>query len=178
MDLQELIFRFGKGVGGNLTKIQTTYVDIDFSTSDRYRIHFDEKQEFSLLCKNFYSIQVYKDHPLLIEYLDTKVDVHLASEVHDRSLFAQVLDKATIDSFGNWRAADRYLNMPLEEFLKKSYGLLMTGPERFANRLVELAAEININLLIRNRHEQHNEFRALIFDDLYVIAKGFKIEIV
>jgi hypothetical protein len=181
-DLNEILSRSKVAAKRHLTTSQTTYIEIELSFEapivELYRVHFDGKQEFQLQRKDLESISVKSEHPLLLDYSEETVDVHLDGQINDRDGFAIALHDVAESVFAGWRAYERYLNLPLDRFLEKPYGLLMTAPEAFVKRIVELGPKFGVNLFTRNERKAKGKFNVLILDDMYVIAKEFRAQCV
>lgn len=179
-DLNEILSRSKVAAKRHLTTSQTTYIEIELGFGapivELYRVHFDGKQEFQLQRKDLESISVKSEHPLLVDYSEETVDVHLDGQINDRDGFAIALHDVAESVFVGWRAYERYLNLPLDRFLEKPYGLFMTAPEAFARRIVELGPKFGVNLFTRNERKAKGKFNVLILDDMYVIAKEFRAE--
>jgi|GEM_PF-6377541 len=172
---------FNSEIIGRVMNTQTTYLDLEMksSTQDKvqYRVHFDQKQEFRLERKTFSRISVTSGHPLLIDYDEVTVDVHLSGMVERKSEFADALESTALHTFGNWRSYDRYLNISLDRFLERTYGVLMTAPESFANKVVDLAPFFAVTLFPRNERAPKGEFKVLLMDELYVVARDFRFQL-
>ena len=162
-------------VGGTILRKQTTYIDL-ITESKSFRIHFLGKREFKFIDDRFKTISVYSEHPLLLDYVEPMMPVHLASPVDDNAKFRGLLEEAAAKVFGKWRSVDRYLNLPLEEFLKKSYGLLMIAPETFARLAAERAEELGVRLIVHDGQTDDGSPPALILDENFVIANEFRVE--
>src|SRR6188508_3071458 len=108
------------GFSGNVVlRKQTTYVDVAVAVERKsYRINYRGKREFQFVVDRFDTISVHAEHPLLMEYLEPSVPVHLASPVVDKERFRELLEDITNEAFGKWRPLERYLNLPLETFLQ------------------------------------------------------------
>ncbi len=162
--------------GNIVLRKQTTFVDVAVNR-DTYRINYHGKREFLLGIDRFDSISVHTEHPLLMDYLEPNVPVHLASKVDDKSRFREVLEETTTKVFGGWRSYERYLNLPLETFLEKPYGLLMTAPKTFAEFLANSAGDIGVRLILHKGHRPNGNPKVLIIDADYVIADEFVVEV-
>ncbi|MDI1241105.1 MAG: hypothetical protein PSX80_04205 [bacterium] len=180
VDLKTFSIRFAESTVRRVTNTQTTYLDLNLgfaqAETELYRIHFDNKQEFNLELKVVESICVTEKHWLLLEYGDEIVDVHLDGFVENQVAFEEDLNSASMETFLGWRSPEHYLNMPLRKFLEKPYGLLMTAPESFANRVIKLGPTFGVDLFIRNVRKPKGAFKVLLMDDLFVVAKEFRIE--
>lgn len=180
--LKTFFIRFEESTGRRVTNTQTTYLDLNLvfaqAETELYRIHFDNKQEFNLERKVVETICVTEKHPLLLEYGDEIVDVHLDGFVENQVAFEEALNRASMETFRGWRSPKHYLNMPLRSFLEKRYGLLMTAPESFANRVIKLGPIFGVDLFIRNARKPKGAFKVLMMDDLFVVAKEFRIELI
>jgi hypothetical protein len=181
MEIEDLLASWNGDVIGAIERTQTTFVELEIRSTlfptRRFRIHFDGKQEIRLKVGTFQYITLSDEHPLLIDYCETTVDVHLDGFINEKLEFADALAKGARDTFGRWRAYERYMNMPLDQFLKRPYGVLLTSPKSFADRIVEFAPNFEVSIFTRNEHRPKGQFKVLCFDDLYVIAKDFRIEL-
>jgi hypothetical protein len=184
-EIKDLIKRFESGAIGEIVKTQTTYLDIVFifqseplTTQDKFRIHFRGKREFSLGKSKFAHLQLFEEHPLLIDYIDPIVRVHIASSVSDKQKFREELESVANQVFGGWRSFESYLIMPLDKFLEKSYGVLMSTSKTFGEAVVQMAERIGVKLIIHKGYEQKGKPCVIFFDDCYVIADDFKVEFV
>lgn len=175
MELSQLIDRVKRGSGGVVIRKQTTYVDVA-ANSETFRINYRGKREFHLAGDRFVSISVHAEHPLLMDYLEPMVPVHLASHVDNKEKFRELLEAELSEVFGKWRSLDRYLNLPLERFLEKSYGLLMTAPESFARLAVTRAEEIGVQLILHKGYKEKGQPKVILMDDNFVIADEFRAE--
>ena len=180
VDSGKFLVRFKEARVRRVTNTQTTYCDLNLvsvpAADDLYRIHFDYKQEFNLDRKVVETTCIAEKHPLLLDYSDETVDIHLDGFVENQDAFEEALNSASMESFNGWRSPERYLNMPLGTFLEKPYGLLMTAPESFASRVIKLGPTFGVNLFIRNTRKPKGAFKVLLMDDLFVVAKEFRIE--
>ena len=68
-------------------------------------------------------------------------------------------------------------NMPLDKFLEKNYGILMAAPKTFAESVVQMAERDNIKLIIHDYHKKTAKPFVICFDENYVIADDFRVEI-
>ncbi len=172
---------FDRQINGEVVNTQTTYVDLAASSPNLekalYRVHFDQKQEFQLEKRTFTRVSITDKHPLLIDYDEVRMDVHLSGMVKEKGEFTDALQRVALDNFGTWRTYDRYMNVPLDQFLERSYGVLMTAPASFANSVVELATDFEVSLFLRNESPPKGEFKVLLLDDLFVIAKDFRFQL-
>ena len=175
MELSKFLEKVGEYAGGLVLRQQTTYVDVTVN-SQTYRINYRGKREFLFASDRFDTISVHAKHPLLLDYLEPQVPVHLASAVDDKARLREVLEGAITEVFGRWRTLERYLNLPLESFLEKSYGLLMTAPETFAKFAAERAEEIAVRLILHKGHRDSGTPKVLVMDTNFVIADEFLVE--
>lgn len=177
MELSQLIDKVRLSHGGVVLRKQTTYVDVA-ANSETFRINYRGKREFHLkkTCDRFENISIHSEHPLLMEYREPMVPVHLASQVEDQNSFRELLEAELNEMFGKWRSLERYLNLPLEMFLEKSYGLLMTAPETFAQVAARRAEEIGVRLILHRGYTVSGQPFVLIMDNNYVIADEFRVE--
>ena len=143
---------------------------------DLYRIHFDNKQEFNLDRKVVETVRIAERHPLLLDYSDEIVDVHLDGIVQDQDAFLEALYGASVEVFDGWRSHEHYLNIPLVTFFEKPYGLLMTAPVSFANQVIKLGQIFGVRMFVRNSRKANGAFKVLLIDDLFVVAKEFRFE--
>jgi hypothetical protein len=187
MEPQALIQRFGNRPSGEIVRTQTTYIDIvlrspegdgisEEEEEEEFRIHYDRKQEFNLSLGKFSSIFLETAHPLLIDYLEPNYRVDLGCYVEDKTKFRSILQSVTIEIFDGWRSFESYLNMPLDEFLRERYGILMFAPRTFATKVVEESGTVGIKLYAIPISLPTSSPEVLIFDRSYVIANGFKVE--
>ncbi|MEP6704532.1 MAG: hypothetical protein ABJB34_06985 [Acidobacteriota bacterium] len=104
------------------------------------------------------------------------VPVHLASNVADKIAFSRLLDQAAYEVFGDWRTADRYLNLPLERFLEKWYGLLMTAPQSFATLAAVRADDLGVKLDLHERNTSIGRPKVLLMGKNFVVGDVFGVE--
>ena len=182
-EIKDLISRFESGATGKIIKTQTTYLDIVCCfqskvspAQEKFRIHYLGKREFSLNEGKFTRLQLFQEHPLLLNYLEPIVTIHLASFVSDKETFREELETLAQHFFGQWRSFEDYLNMPLNSFLEKNYGILMAAPKTFAEAVVQMAERNGIKLIIHNYDKKTTNPFVILFDENYVIADDFKIE--
>jgi hypothetical protein len=185
LEIKELIEHFESGAIGEVVKTQTTYLDIickfqpeSSQSQNKFRIHFRGKREFLLDKGKFTQLQLFDKHPLLIDYIDPVVPIHLASAVTDKQKFREELEFVTNQFFNGWRSFEEYLNMPLDKFLEKSYGILMSAPQTFAEAVVQMAERNGIKLIV-HKYDKDETIKpsVILFDKYYVIADEFKYEI-
>lgn len=183
IEIEDLIERFNQGASGEIIKTQTTYLDIkccfqsEISPAQKkFRIQYIGKREFSLSESKFTQLQLFQEHPLLLNFIEPIVTIHLASFVSDKEKFRKRLEALAHHFFGQWRSFEDYLNMPLDNFLEKSYGILMSAPKNFAEAVVQMAERDSIKLIIHDYDKKTISPFLILFDDNYVIADDFKIE--
>ena len=116
------------------------------------------------------------EHPLLLNYTEPIITIHLASFVNDKKRFHKELETLTQHFFGQWRSFEDYLNMPLDNFLEKSYGILMSAPKNFAEAVVQMAERDGIKLVIHDYDKKTINPFVILFDENYVIADNFEVE--
>lgn len=181
--IRDLIERFESGATGEIVKTQTTYLDIvctfQYKVSTRqenFRIHYLGKREFLLNKGKFTRLQLIQEHPLLLDYIEPIVNVHLVSNVSDKQKFREELKSLAYQIFGEWRSFEDYLNMPLDKFLEKSYGILMSAPKTFAEAVVQMAEKDDIKLIIHDYDKKTDKPFVIFFGEGYVIADDFKVE--
>lgn len=183
LEIKDLINRFESGATGKIAKTQTTYFEIVYSfepetfSSQKIRVHFRGKREFSLGKGKFSSLQLFDEHPLLIDYNEPIVRVHLASAVDDKQKFREELEHAANQVFDGWRSFERYLTMPLDKFLEKSYGVLVSAPKSFAEAVIKAGERSDVELVLREGYDQKGKWCVLLFDDWFVIAESFRTEL-
>jgi hypothetical protein len=176
MQLLKLVETINRGSGGVITRKQTTYLDL-VTDLGGVRINFHRKREFQFVDDSFGTISVFAAHPLLLDYIEPMAAVHLGSSVEDKARFRELLEDTAVDVFARWRSLERYLNMPLDEFLEKPYGLLMTAPESFAQMVAERAESIGVRLIVHNGYIQGLHPKALLIGDNFVVADDFSAEV-
>ena len=172
MQLSQLIDKVKRSSGGVIVKKQTTYFDVDVD-SEIFRVSYRGKLEFNFVNDRFGNISLHEDHQLLIDYLETMVAVHLGSKVNDAEEFREILNVGATDVFGKWRLVGRYLNLPLDRFLQRPYGLLMTAPETFARLIVERSKEIGVKLIVHKGTKTKRHPKVIVMDANFVIADEF-----
>lgn len=183
LEIKDLINRFESGATGEIVKTQTTYFDVVCSfepktfSPQKIRIHFRGKREFSLGKGKFSSFQMFDEHPLLIDYNEPIVRVHLASAVDDKQKFREELEHAANQVFDGWRSFERYLTMPLDKFLEKSYGVLVSAPKSFAEVIVKAGERCNMKFVLHEGYDRKGKWHILLLDDWYVIADSFRTEL-
>jgi hypothetical protein len=173
---------FDHEFNGAVINTQTTYLDLEVSSHKidkaHYRVHFDQKQEFYLEKGTFTRVSVTDKHPLLIDYDEVRMDVHLKGWVEEKSEFAKALQRAALSTFGKWRTYDRYMIVPLDQFLERAYGVLMTAPKSFAQNVIDLGPAFAVELFLRNERTPQGKFKVLLIDDLYVVANDFRFQLI
>jgi hypothetical protein len=182
IEIYNLVERFASGCVGEIVKTQTTFVEIVVEIDSRggdsrnnIRIHYSGKREFSLNKGKFTSMQIFHDHPILIDHIDQSACVSMASGVANKEKFRKVLETAAKDVFGGWRSFESYLNMPLDIFLEKDYGILMFAPLTYAKAVVEMAEAMGVKLILTEGQEQTGRPHVIFFDEWYVIADDFRV---
>jgi len=183
LEIRDLIEHFESGAKGEIVKTQSTYLDVVLSFQSevqtipsKFRIHFRGKREFSLNKGRFTKFQLFEKHPLLINFIEPMVTVHLASYVSNKEKFRSELEAIAYQIFNGWRSFEDYLNMPLDKFLEKSYGILMSAPKTFAESVVQMAERDNVKLIIHDYYKQTANPFVICFDENYVIADDFRVE--
>ena len=176
MEFQRFIEKAREFSGNIVLRKQTTYFDFAMN-GETYRINYHGKREFQLVQNRFDSISLHAEHPLLMDYLEPSVPVHLASAVDDKTRFRGLLEEAAVKVFEGWRSLDRYLNLPLETFLEKPYGLLMTAPRTFAELVAGSARSMGVRLFLHEGCTRSDNPKVLIMDSDFVIANEFGVEL-
>jgi len=181
LKVEDIIGRFESGAIGEIVKTQTTYLDaicsFQFKPSPQnLRIHFRGKREFLLGKDKFTRLQLFDEHPLLIDYNEPIVRVHLASAVSDKQKFREELEFAAKQVFKDYRSLERYLLMPLDKFLEKSYGILVSAPKTFADAVIEAGERSEVKLVPHEGYDQKGKWRILFLGNWYVIADDFRVE--
>lgn len=180
----ESLRKYETGVSGKVVRTQTTFLDLECSlpsdsahVPSRYRIHYHQKHEFSLHLAPFTSLRIEREHPLLLQYAERMDSLELVSEVRDKPRFIAELNKAAIEVFNGWRNAESYSLMPLEEFIKESYGILMIAPRSYADAVLKAAERCDVKLALHGGNQPMEPFPAvLLLDNMYVVADEFRIE--
>jgi hypothetical protein len=183
-ELAKLISKFEGGATAAIIKTQTTYLDIVCSHPEdslwgaTYRIHFRGKRDFLLEKGIFTSFVLLDEHPLLLEYTEPHKDIYLSSRVPDKQKFISDLEDAARIKFEGWRSLARYVNpqMRLSELLDKSYGLLMSTPISFAEMIMNVAEENNVELNVLSGMMAQGKPQVLLMDRYYVVADSFHAE--
>jgi hypothetical protein len=183
VEIKDLINHFASGATGEIVKTQTTYLDAvcffqpETDLPQKYRVHYRGKREFSIETVKFSSLQLLNKHPLLLQYTEPIVAVQLVSSVSDKQLFRENLESAIHQVFGTWRSIEEYNFMPLNEFLKESYGILMEAPKSFAEAAIQEGERSGVELTMLERYEPKGICpQVLLFDESYVIADDFRLE--
>jgi len=94
----------------------------------------------------------------------------------NKEKFRSELEAIAYQIFNGWRSFEDYLNMPLDKFLEKSYGILMSAPKTFAESVVQMAERDNVKLIIHDYCKQTANPFVICFDENYVIADDFRVE--
>jgi len=182
LKIEDLIKDFNSGATGEIVRTQTTYLDVvcsfppESSLSQKYRIHYRGKREFSLDKGDFISLQLLDNHPLLLEYTEPFIAVQLISSVSDKQLFREELEYEINQVFGGWRSVEEYNFIPLDKFLEESYGILIEAPKSFAEAVMRAAERSGVKLTMLERHEPKGIFpRVLFLDERYIIADDFRV---
>jgi hypothetical protein len=181
--IKELIKYFESGATGEIVTTQTTYLDLACSCQphselpEKYRVHYRGKREFSVETGVFSTLQLFENHPLLIQYTEPMVAVQLVSSVPDKQLFRENVEIAIDRVFGRWRSIEEYQFMPLNTFLEESYGIFVEAPKSLAEALWQAGERSGVKLTMLERHKPKDIFpRVLLLDSWYVIADDFRIE--
>lgn len=166
---------------GLVEKTQTTFLDVSIQdlqakTSEKFRIHFIGKKELRIRKQKFENANLVDGHPLLLKYGEETYDLHIDGFVADKNEFSNRLKQVCLEVFGDWREVEHFLNMDLNKFLENRYGILLTGPKSFVNKVLELATEFEIEMFLRNRRSRSGAYSCLLLDRCYVIAERFRIE--
>jgi hypothetical protein len=183
LGIYNFVERFDSNHNGEIVQTQTTFVevvsDLDAQSPaphSKIRIHFRGKRELSLKKGKFSSMQISDNHPLLIDHIDPIASVHLASGIADKEKFGDELETVVKDIFGGWRSLEDYLNMPLNIFFEKDFGILMFAPITYAEAAIEMAEAMGVKLTIRGLRKQEGNPRVIFFDEHYIIAEDFRVQ--
>jgi len=182
-ELAKLISKFEGGATAEIIKTQTTYLDFVCSPLDDpqsgaiHRIHFRGKRDFFLEKGMFTSLALLDEHPLLLEYTELHKDIYLSSAVPDKAKFVSDLEDAATMKFGGWRRLERYFNsMGLNEFLDKSYGLMMSAPASFVEMVIDVAKINGVEINVLPGLKVQGKPQVLLLNNYYVVADSFHAE--
>jgi hypothetical protein len=183
MNIQELIATFSSYTRALVTRRQTTFFDIEceqlLAGNKRkfLRVHYDHKHEVNVQNRLFKSLSHETDHPLLLEYTEHIYPVQLVSEVKDKVCFLEQLSEAAADVFGIWRPANAYCFIPPQNFIERSYGILMEAPRSYVDAVISRAATCGVTLIAgKAQNPREPSAKVLLMDEMYVIADGFRVE--
>ena len=182
MEVEELIRIFPSFSEARIGKLQSTFLEWECLDTEpkewrTFRIHYENKREFQLKARKTKSISLELDHPLLLQYHQPTCSLQLVSEVTDKDCFLRQLTAATNVIFQGWRQALDYCFMPPEKFIERSFGILMVAPKPYADVVVEKAEACGVRLLPGKLGKPTApQAKALLMDEMYVIADNFRLE--
>ena len=169
-----------------IISLQTTFLNIEFK-NEFYRIDFDEKVEFHLKNGKSGILKIEEEHPLLIDYQENFVTTYINSPYKDIESFFNKLEKIIdIETRGmrDWKSyfEDKGINLTIDIIkrnVEKGYGKLCEAPLSITNKIVDFCNELNINTkTFYNQNLQTEQYKILWIGDYFVIAKGFKINLI
>jgi hypothetical protein len=180
--VEELIESFATFSEASIGKLQTTFFELECiepaaEAARKFKVHYVNKHEFKLQVREINSLRLEVDHPLLLQYHQPICSLQLVSEVKDKACFLDKLDAATNEIFHGWRQAVDYCFMPPERFIEKSFGILLDAPTLYVEAVAENAEASGVKLVPgKPRKPVAPSAKALLMDDMYVIADDFRLE--
>lgn len=175
LDLTLLILhdQFRRGATGELTRIQTTFIEIVVEQTT-YRIDFRGKREFSAKAGAFSSLEILELHPLLLDYTEPMASLYFAAAPSNPETLLADLRAAVETIFNGWRDLKRYLNpLPSETLLGSQGGMLLRGPLSLVRqaRLVVEAHRMRPSVMEGKALAVNSQL--LLLDSHFVIAEQF-----
>ncbi|MGV0995190.1 hypothetical protein [Empedobacter falsenii] len=158
----------------------TNYISLNFENIN-YRFDFLGKKEAFLKEKNECKLLLFSDHPLLIDYNESFLEIFLNSKPKNIDFFLENIERIIHNRVLGFRKLKDYLNksnLDFETFLKninEGNGKFLNAPFSIIDEIEKFFIENNIKFKTFGEPKKF-ENQLLILDNQYVIATEFKLK--
>lgn len=158
----------------------TNYISLNFENIN-YRFDFLGKKEAFLKEKNECKLLLFSDHPLLIDYNESFLEIFLNSKPKNIDFFLENIERIIHNRVLGFRELKDYLNksnLDFETFLKninEGNGKFLNAPFSIIDEIEKFFIENNIKFKTFGEPKKF-ENQLLILDNQYVIATEFKLK--
>ena len=163
-----------------INDFNTNYITLIFENIN-YRFDFLGKKEAFLKEKNECKLLLFSDHPLLIDYNESFLEIFLNSKPKNIDFFLENIERIIHNRVLGFRKLKDYLNksnLDFETFLKninEGNGKFLNAPFSIINEIEKFFIENNIKFKTFGEPKKF-ENQLLILDNQYVIATEFKLK--
>ena len=163
-----------------INDFNTNYITLIFENIN-YRFDFLGKKEAFLKEKNECKLLLFSDHPLLIDYNESFLEIFLNSKPQNIDFFLENIERIIHNRVLGFRKLKDYLNksnLDFETFLKninEGNGKFLNAPFSIINEIEKFFIENNIKFKTFGEPKNFKN-QLLILDNQYVIATEFKLK--
>ena len=163
-----------------INDFNTNYITLIFENIN-YRFDFLGKKEAFLKEKNECKLLLFSDHPLLIDYNESFLEIFLNSKPKNIDFFLENIERIIHNRVLGFRKLKDYLNksnLDFETFLKninEGNGKFLNAPFSIIDEIEKFFIENNIKFKTFGEPKKF-ENQLLILDNQYVIATEFKLK--
>ena len=159
-----------------ITRRQTTFWDF-LNAQGTSRVHFKGKKEFHVAEDEVPTIEVVREHPLLIDYIEPHTSIYVAGAAAHASAILGEIQEAVISATSGWRDADAYLNATASsEVLSNGYGMLFRGPESLGKLVSAVLSNSQVAHTVLPAGGAAGPMRVLVAGGNWIVAEDFRIE--
>ena len=158
----------------------SNYIILNFE-NENYRFDYLEKKEAFLKHRTVCKLKLFSDHPLLIDYNESFLEIFLNSKPQNIEFFLENIEGIIHNRVQGFRELKDYLNksdLDFETFLKNindGKGKFINAPFSVVVEIEKFFIENNIKFKIFGEPKKIKN-QLLILDNQYVIATEFKLK--
>jgi hypothetical protein len=159
-----------------ITCRQTTFWD--FIDAQRVsRVHFKGKKEFHVAENEVPSIEVVREHPLLIDYIEAHTSIYLAGASSEASAILGDIQDALNAATSGWRDAGGYLNTSAScAVLTSGYGKLFEGPGSLGKLVSAVLSKAQLDHTVLPGRAAQGPMKVLVAGGNWIVAEDFRSE--
>lgn len=160
---------------------QATFLILELN-DQLFRFDFIDKKEFNLKKGTRGPLRIYQTHPLLIDHNENIVTTYINSKPDNFISFIRDFENAINEITEGWRkwtnyVQDRNINFTVNIFLnnvKKGTGKLLEAPFSITQKVIEICNQYNVSVKTFGSELKLDNFKLILIDDNYVIAREFR----
>lgn len=154
---------------------QSTFITLKIN-NQLFRFDFFDKREFNLRKGTIGELQVFEDHPLLIDYNENILTTYINSKPDDfKDFIAEFENEINVLTKG-WRSWRNYI-LELDIFfnnVKNGRGKLSEAPFSITERIIKICDKFNVKTKTFGNELIIYNYKLMVISDNYVIAKEFR----
>ncbi|MBZ0206907.1 MAG: hypothetical protein K8H89_11325 [Flavobacteriales bacterium] len=161
---------------GCIVKRQTTYWTLTDRDGRSWRVHFNGKAEMNFLSAAYGSLSINDQHVLLNHHNQPCSSLYFKGKSNNPEELLAALRSKVAELTDGWRRLEEYMEPTLR--LADGYGLLMEGPNSLVLALREVLTSFGVtSTTLESRTGAKPLLRLLLLDHNYVVAEGFRFEL-